>query len=391
MNWLALDISGKVDNYDHALYESIANDLSSCDKFVFACPYFSINKQTPSLRLLSFIPTKYKQSSNILKRIYKALEGIVNYLITIRYIKKNPIDVIHLQWLPFLEVCGWERYWLKSVLKIRPNCKIILTAHNIYPHNSSNRQKELYKKRMQKIDLYIDAYIVHNNASKDSLAKEFCIALEKVNIVHHGIFIPTSRPKEQLHPSSKVRFLLFGSQSAYKGTDILINAIGMLPQEQRKNIEVHIVGHTDKEFYNKYSTLANELHINWLNQYVEDISLYQEIQSAHVLIYPYRAIAQSGALLLGIYFRKTIILSDLPSFKETMGTNYPPSLFFSTGNAKELMLTIQEYLTNTSKYSQTIIPILENIIKDNDWESAAKKTIELYQKINTGSGRKQIV
>lgn len=381
MRILAVDISGKVDKYDRALYESVKASLQAEDQMVFACPTYSIQTQLPPLSLCNLIPKKHKHSKHLWKRMLKVVEGIINYGKVARYIRREQIDVMHLQWLPFMEICSLEKHWLKWVRRKNPRLKILLTVHNIYPHNCSAAGKEKYRQRMVAILPLIDCIITHTQDTARSISKVFGIPAAHVAVVHHGIFTPQPVPAESPKHSG-TRLLLFGQQSHYKGTDLLIHASELLPEEVRRHLHIRIVGYTDSKLYNTYWQRAADQHIEWRNQYLSDQELYQEIQASDILIFPYREISQSGALLLGLYFEKPVIASCLPTFIETLGDTYPKQFLFQNGDAQDLADTIT-WCVGHSKETKDLPAILHHIVEQNSWESAARKTIQLYHTFKT--------
>ena len=381
MKILAIDISGKVEKYDNALYKCVSQTLPPQNVFTFACPYYSITNAQNSLYLCSLVPKQFRHSRNICKRLLKVVEAIINYIIVLRYIKKEHIDVLHLQWLPFMDVCAIEGLWLKAIRKMNPEIKIIMTMHNIYPHNSSAAQKLTYRKRIQSILSLIDFWIVHTQYAEKKLETEYGIERHKIQIIHHGIFIPeTTIPPRKRRTDRKIRILLYGLQSAYKGTDILIESIQLLPHSYKKKLEVQIIGATESSFYNKYKNDAMQENIIWINQYVSESDLLQYIQDADVLIFPYRSITQSGALLLGLYFQKPLLVSNLPAFRETLGEEYPNSLIFESNDSQALANSIKRYIDNPLDITK-IKSIIKKLIDNNSWQQAANKTIELYHSI----------
>ena len=112
------------------------------------------------------------------------------------------------------------------------------------------------------------------------------------------------------------------------------------------------------------------------------MELYQEIQASDILIFPYREISQSGALLLGLYFEKPVIASCLPTFIETLGDTYPKQFLFRNGDAQDLADTIT-WCVGHSKETKDLPAILHHIVEQNSWESAARKTIQLYHTFKT--------
>ena len=122
--------------------------------------------------------------------------------------------------------------------------------------------------------------------------------------------------------------------------------------------------------------------ITWKAYFLSDEELYHEINAADLIVLPYRAISQSGVLLLSIYFGKLIICSDLPSFKETMQGEEDDSLdndlFFKNEDADSLRNLIVRYIDG--KVDEEAVRKRVNHIKSlNSWQSAAKATIKVYE------------
>ena len=114
------DISGKVINYDLALYDAINKEANAASVKFFA----------PGYGLLSLIPKRWQHSNDIIKRLAKVAEGLLNYAYTCIKVACDKPDVLHLQWLPFMEVVGWEIPILKVIKCISPKTRVVLTVHN---------------------------------------------------------------------------------------------------------------------------------------------------------------------------------------------------------------------------------------------------------------------
>ena len=97
MKVILLVISGKVINYDPALYDAIKKEANDASVKLFA----------PRYGLLSLIPKRWQHSNDIIKRLVKVAEGLLNYAYTCIKVACDKPDVLHLQWLPFMEVVGW--------------------------------------------------------------------------------------------------------------------------------------------------------------------------------------------------------------------------------------------------------------------------------------------
>lgn len=367
------DISGKVENYDLALYGAIKKEANDASVKFFA----------PGYGLLSLIPKRWQHSNDIIKRLVKVAEGLLNYAYTCIKVACDKPDVLHLQWLPFMEVVGWEIPILKFIKCISPKTRLVLTIHNIYPHNMSSERKKAYNARFRKASSLFDDFIVHTKISKEDVFREFGLRAEKVHVCCHGVFEPKGVTISlEYRKDGKLHILQFGGQSFYKGTDLLVDAVCGLDDERKKRIETHIVGGISQSFLDELKKKDVDSVIAWKAYFLSDEELYQEINAADIIVLPYRAISQSGVLLLSIFFGKLIICSDLPSFKETMrgeeGNSLDNDMFFKNEDAESLRELIVRYIDG--KVDEEAVRKRVNHIKSlNSWQSAAKATIKVYE------------
>lgn len=87
MKVILLDISGKVENYDLALYDAIKKEANDA----------SVRLLTPGFGLLSLIPKRWQYTLNIFKRLVKVGEGLLNYVYTCIKVACDKPDVLHIQ------------------------------------------------------------------------------------------------------------------------------------------------------------------------------------------------------------------------------------------------------------------------------------------------------
>lgn len=373
-----VDISGRVDLYDRALVKALA-DYNTSD--------YQISLLIPGQGLLSLVPRKYKTSTSLIKHSVKALEGLLNYIWIILLVLFHKVNVLHLQWLPFIEVNSWELPILKIIKKFSPKTKLVLTIHNVYPHNMKDEKKSQYKVRFRKACDLIDEFIVHTNISKQDVVQEFGITVEKVNVCCHGVFVPNNVvPKYTNREGGRLHILQFGEQSYYKGTDIFVEAICGMAKEYIDKCEVHIVGGISQKYLAELQQKDPANIVSWKPYFLDESELNEEINNADLIVLPYRAISQSGVLLLSIYFGKLIVCSNLPSFVETMqggdDSKLDEDLFFKSEDVTSLRSLLCKYLDRKVDEKE-IHQRIENLQTLYSWESAAKSTISVYEKQKT--------
>lgn len=369
MNYLIADISGKVLNYDIALCESISKKLPPCDHLKFLAA--NINTATidcDCFKLISLIPKSLQNSECFIKRSFKALEGIVNYVYLILYLLLHKIDILHLQWLPFLEICSIEKLILNIIKVVSPKTKIVLTVHNLYPHNSSDIQKKNYRKRFNNIQKFIDKFILHLNVSRSVFCNDFSVDVARTRVIPHGIFEPKGVTIKPHKREKKLNLIMYGNQSYYKGTDILVDALAKLPQEYKGKVHTLIVGKISPIYLSTLKRKSKDLDILFIPEFVTDENLYRYINESDVIVLPYREISQSGVLLLALSFKRNLIVSDLPSFKETLN-GLDEDIFFENGSASSLGEKLEKILME--KQEEKHMTEYEKLEKKYSWSEIA--------------------
>ena len=377
MNYLMVDISGKVLNYDVALCEAISKKMSPNNHLkLLAANLETNNADFDCKKLISFIPKSLQNSENKLKRTLKAIEVVLNYCYLVLWMLFKKVDVLHLQWLPFLEVSSIERFFLKAIHFVSPRTKFLLTVHNLYPHNCTEKGKKAYKKRFSLVEHFFDKFIVHLEISKKKFCSEFCIEKNRVDVIPHGVFVPKFFYNIPHKNGEKLNLIMYGNQSHYKGTDVLVDALALLPKEYKKKVHALIVGKTSLDYLSVLKGKAQNLDVNFIPEFVPDNELYEYINESDVIVLPYREISQSGVLLLALNFKKMIIASDLPSFKETLA-GIEDDVFFESGNPQSLADVIKKFIDrNIDEKKQ--MNVLDGLKTRYSWENVAKQYVSKY-------------
>ena len=375
MKYLVVDISGKVLRYDIALCEALSSRLAADGgRVVFLAPNIKTNDiKCASKRLFSLVPQSlgFKYNNSAFKRVFKALEGVVNYAYLILFLIFYRVEILHLQWLPFLEVCSIERFFLALIKLLSPQTKIILTVHNLYPHNSNDSKKSLYRDRFRAIQKYIDKFVLHLENSRKTFCQEFAVAVSRTSVIPHGVFETQERQIKRHKRCEKLNLIMFGTQSPYKGTDVLVDALNLLPKEKTHTV---IMGIIDSEYYMELKKKTESLDVEWIPERFSEELLLEKIDESDVIVVPYREISQSGVLLQSLCFKKPIIASDLPSFKETL-VGFSDDMFFENGNARSLAEQIEKYIDFSYNTDEMMVNI-ENLCERYSWNKISNKMVE---------------
>ncbi|WP_233247847.1 MULTISPECIES: glycosyltransferase [unclassified Fibrobacter] len=367
-----VDISGRSPVYDIPLCEALHKVLSPEHHLKLLAP--NIDPKDVDFdcgRLLNIIPHRLQNSNRIPFRAIKALMIIVNYIGLITHVALRKPDILHLQWLPLIEVSTIEKYFLKILRFIVPKTQLLLTIHNVYPHNSSETSRQIYRERFSKVEPYFDKFIVHLETTKKEFCSAFGISAERVKVLHHGVLAPKGHDTIRRQRSKVLKLIMFGNQSTYKGTDVFVDALTMLPQGYKKKVHALIVGKMYSDYLNKLEEKKNNENIEFIPEYVSDEDLYKYIAHSDIIVLPYREISQSGVLLLALSTKRLIITSDIPSFKETL-MGLGENTFFENGNAASLSKLIVKYADNLVDENKQLDAI-ESLEAKYSWMNVAKK------------------
>ena len=264
----------------------------------------------------------YRVRTTSIRRGFKLVECLLNMAFLAAQFAKRKPDVIHVQFTPLLEHRLPFELWF---LKIARNfgIRVIYTVHNILPHEGRDRLRATYRK------LYgsIDQFICHDVATKDQLAAEFGVDLDRVSVIPHGpLFEDSSRNRNLSRsmlrlPNDTLVILWQGIIRPYKGVPMLLRAWKKAREAGLEGI-LAIVGTGDENAISEVRAqveslgIASSVHLNLNFVSVEELAAYHE--AANILVYPYSAVTTSGALMTGVGFGKAIIASNLPAFQQVL-------------------------------------------------------------------------
>ena len=271
----------------------------------------------------------------------------------------------------FVKFCRWR------------GAKIVLTVHDLMPHDTGEAHKAVYAA------LYhgADALICHSDTIRARLAAEFAVPEDKVSVIPHGPFFYDLPPGDsgdvlrdfELDPG-QLLVLWQGIIFPYKGIDLLLHA-WQLVEARCENACLVIAGTGAPDLLEQIRAQVAELGLKRVKLHFRFISTEELValyRAADVVVYPYRAITTSGALATGLALGKTIVASDLPVFREllTDGENarlVPPLESASLGAA------VAELIEDAALRERLAGQVRAMKFGDASWLSIAQKTVAVYE------------
>jgi glycosyltransferase involved in cell wall biosynthesis len=245
----------------------------------------------------------------------KAAEHVLNMASLCRILHRLRPDVIHFQWMALPPI---DRRFLRRLRTIAP---CVLTVHdaNGFLVPSSRFQKAGWRQAL----LEFDHLIVHTQAGKQALLSKG-VEERKISVIPHGVFHYSADGVEDVDndtESDTCLLLAFGSIRPYKGLDVLIRALAELPEATRSKVRLIVAGDPGS-MEKELRALAVEcgVHdlIKWDLRYIPDEEVPAVFQRCNVVVFPYREIDASGALMTGLPYAKAIVASRLGLFDELL-------------------------------------------------------------------------
>jgi glycosyltransferase involved in cell wall biosynthesis len=318
------------------------------------------------------------------RRALKLPEALLNLCaLTARFLVSRP-DVVHVQYLPMLKWRVPLDFWFLEFCR-RRGSKIMLTVHDLLPHDSG----DAYRKTFDQLYRLVDGMICHSDHVKMRLGSEFSVPEEKVSVIPHGPFfydLPPTGLKSTLQSFAvepgEVFVLWQGIIFPYKGIDLLLRAWERV-EAQREDASLVIAGTGAPEFLDQIRGQVKELGLKRVKLHFRFISTEELValyRAADVVVYPYRAITTSGALATGLALGKAIVASDLPVFRELLidGEN---ALLVNPRDTDELACALIKLIQDSSLREQLAEKVREMNFGDQTWSFIANETLQAYERV----------
>jgi glycosyltransferase involved in cell wall biosynthesis len=321
------------------------------------------------------------QMPPIPRRILKMIEALINQAaLVVRFAVAAP-DIVHVQYLPMLKWRIPIDVWFLRYCKMR-GAKIVLTVHDLLPHDSG----EKFKRTFNVLYSFVDGIICHSDHVAGRLETEFGVPSMKVSVIPHGPFfydMPVGEGRRCLDavgvPSGATVVLWQGIIFPYKGVDLLLDAWKRVEAEKTEAYLV-IVGTGSAELLAEIRGQVAQLNLQHVKLHFSFVSVSELVdlyRGAEVVVYPYRAITTSGALATGLALGKAIIASDLPVFRELL-ENDTNALLVNAENSDELSSAILRMVGDAELRRRLSDAVRALDYGDRSWSAIAEKTVAAY-------------
>jgi glycosyltransferase involved in cell wall biosynthesis len=283
-----------------------------------------------------------------------------------RVIQTKP-DVVHFQWVvvPPLDSL--------AMLLLATFCPLVLTVHDTVPYNG-DRMSWLQRWGFELPLRLCDRIIVHTQAGRAALLARG-VDPRKLTVIPHGALPLREAPSAAALTRTAdglYRFVSFGELKPYKGLDVLVDALALMPEQARTKARVIIAGRPRMEL----EPLISRIERLGLTDLVElrarrlsEPEMADLFHGADCFVFPYRQIDASGVYFLVKALGKWLIASRVGVFAEDMREGEQGTLV-AVADAQALA----DAMTAAVQGQHEPMPA----VPGTDWAEIGKATSALY-------------
>ena len=246
----------------------------------------------------------------------RAVELSLNFGRLLSHVASGRYDVVHVEWIP-LEDRRTIFMRLLDRACAHGGAALVFTAHNVLPHDKADADRVTLRRNLEHAD-FIVALSEH---VAESLRQTIGVKTD-VTVIPHGALHTELQLQPRESALSAVGLqegpvvLFAGIVRPYKGIDILTEAWphirGTFP-----SATLVVAGRAlGDEAAAQLQRLSLEPGVRVVNEYVPLKTMIDYHIASDVVVFPYRAISQSGALATALGLGRPVVITPTDGFVE---------------------------------------------------------------------------
>ncbi|AFL87564.1 glycosyltransferase [Terriglobus roseus DSM 18391] len=350
------------------------------------------------------------------RKTMRAAAAIANTLILTRTLERKEAgrpNILHLQQLPALNHGVSFDFDLIAAAQ-RYGIPVVHTVHNLLPHDTGEQLRPVY----QRLYSVVDHLICHSTDIAQALRGKFGVDADAITVIPHGPLFEEVSTAEGLRVDARQRLgierkrpvaLWQGVLAPYKGLDLLLDSWkrSMSTWDPGAGCPLLLIAGSGSAAEEELVQRTARLHPDTIRadlRYIatEEIPHYYRV--ADVILYPYRSITTSGALLTGLSYCKPIVAFDLAPFRQYLqhGSNAvlvpPGDDVLLTKVLSRLLREVAAMRDQTAMscsgtqpsdvpYPALLQGAMNNRLLYTGWDEIAARTVKVYGQLLGGASK----
>jgi glycosyltransferase involved in cell wall biosynthesis len=251
-----------------------------------------------------------------LRLVSRTVEVAINGLRLLWRINRHRYDVVHVQWMPLdhRQTVGMR---ILRIVCDRAEARLVFTAHNVLPHDDGGADPATARRNLNYAHLVV--------AQTEHVARELRTVIRTrspiVEIPHGPLFVdrPLPAPADaaaRLDWPRDPTVLFLGLLRPYKGLDLLAEAWPQVLAAYPETRLVVVGKVLDAAVQPELDRLRALPRVHIVDRYVSVARMLDWYAVARVVVFPYRRISQSGALMTAAGVGRPSIVTPLDGLVE---------------------------------------------------------------------------
>jgi glycosyltransferase involved in cell wall biosynthesis len=293
------------------------------------------------------------------RRVLKLAEHIPDMLRWRRYARAA--DLVHLQWLVVEALDA----------RLLPHgVPLVLTAHNALRESLSAGYRHALARA--------DAVVVHSERARAAVSETAGLDPGRVHTIPHGAFdyltrLPEERPLlPELAQVDGPVVLCFGLIRPYKGLDVLLEAWRGIDAA-----ELWVVGPPRMDIEPLRASAPPG--VRFVPRFIPDAEVPAVMRRADLVVLPYRAVDQSGALFAALAFGRPLLLTDVGGFPEVAARG--AARLVPAESPSALHDELVSLIADAPAREAMAAAALAAAEGPYSWDAIGRRTLELYREL----------
>ena len=230
--------------------------------------------------------------------------------------RKKPDMLITNFWLPFMAPCQGT---IERRVRRNGHTRIVAVLHNIIPHEHRPGDRILSRYFVRSTQAFVAmSHSVLNDLAQFDKRKPRAFCPHPL-YDHYGELIPKDEARRILGLDPDGRYVLFfGFIRAYKGLDLLLEAMGS-PKVKEAGIKLMVAGEfygDSKPYTDQIKRLGIEDSTLLFTEFIPDDKVNLYFRACDIVVQPYKSATQSGVAQIAFHFEKPMIVTNVGGLAE---------------------------------------------------------------------------